>query len=101
MELDRFLHLLVRYWFVPVLPILVSVFGTWGYIQASEGGGLGSVPWTGASTASATVAVLEPAVTRSSSGQQAQVNFASIAESQTVGERVAQRLGLYQKPGVI
>jgi capsular polysaccharide biosynthesis protein len=100
MELDRYLRILGRYWFIPALLVIVSIVGTWCYLQWSGGGALGSVSWTGASTATATVAVLEPAVTRASSGQQAQINFASIAESQTVGERVRQRLGLDERTDV-
>lgn len=50
------------------------------------------------SSAVAAVAVVEPAVTRASTSQQAQVTFSSVAESYRVAERVIRKLGLEMEP---
>jgi capsular polysaccharide biosynthesis protein len=83
MNLDRYLRYLARYWYLLVALIIVAVLGTWIYLY-----------YNNPAVAEATVAVLEPAVTRALDGQQAQINFASIAESRMVAERVVQRLNV-------
>lgn len=93
MPMSGYLRALARYKSVLVALALVGLAGTWGYLQWSAGASWGNFRSGGPSTAVATVAVLEPAVVKAVSGQQAQINFASVAESRTVRERVAQRLG--------
>lgn len=83
MDLDRYLHALRYYWYIAAVLIIAGVLGTWIYIRFNRG-----------RTATATVAVLEPSVTNAQQGQQAQVNFASVAESLRVAERVIDRLDL-------
>jgi capsular polysaccharide biosynthesis protein len=76
MNLDRYLRYLLRYWYFLMAVIIIAVVGTRIYMYYNN----------------PAVAVLEPAVTKALDGQQAQINFASIAESRTVAERVVQRL---------
>lgn len=83
MELDRFLRELLRRWWVVSLFVMAGIAGTVLYFF-----------FFGTATAAASVAVLEPAVTKGLTGQQAQLGFASVAESYTVADRVIQRLGL-------
>ncbi|HEX2035732.1 MAG TPA: hypothetical protein VHS99_16265 [Chloroflexota bacterium] len=92
MELDRYLRGLAQRWYLVVFLIGVGLLGSWGYMQWSGGASWGNFRWDGASNAVATVAVLEPTVTRALNGQQAQVNFASIVESLALSERVVNRL---------
>lgn len=83
MELDRFIRALVHRWWIIALFVAAGIIGTSMYFARF-----------GTATAAATVAVLEPAVTKGMTGQQAQLSFASVAESYTVAERVINRLGL-------
>jgi len=84
MELDRYLRALVHRWYVVALLLGVGVLGTWVYFR-----------FTGAATATAIAAVMEPAATRGDgNSQQALVNFASVAQSRTVADRVIRRLQL-------
>lgn len=81
MNLDRYLRYLRRYWYFILAVVIVALLGTRTYLI-----------YNNPAVAGATVAVLEPVVTKALDGQQAQINFASIAESRTVAERVVQRL---------
>ena len=83
MSFERYVRALAHYWYVPVAFIVAGAIGTWVYLQFNQG-----------QKAVVTVAVLEPAITNNLDGDQAQVNFGSIAESRTVSERVVQTLGL-------
>jgi capsular polysaccharide biosynthesis protein len=84
MELDRYLRALVQRWYVVVVLLGVGVLGTWVYFHFTE-----------AATATSLVAVLEPAASKGDTGgQQVQLNFASIAESRVVAQRVIDRLHL-------
>lgn len=88
MELDRFIAALLRRWYVVVLCVAVGVACTYGYFQ-----------WFATSQAEATVAVLEPAVVKATNnGQQAQISFASVAESYVVAERVVTKRALNIPP---
>jgi hypothetical protein len=84
MELDRYLRALVQRWYVVALLLGVGIIGTWVYFR-----------FTGGTTATAIVAVMEPTAAKGTTGgEQAQVNFASIAQSRAVADRVIQKLRL-------
>jgi capsular polysaccharide biosynthesis protein len=88
MNLDRYLRYLLRYWYVIFVLVIIAVVGTWIFLNDNN-----------PAVAQATVAVLEPVVTKALDGQQAQINFASIAESRTVAERVVLRLNVPMTAG--
>lgn len=81
MNLDRYIRYLVRYWYFVLGAVIIALLGTRVYLYSNN-----------PAIAAATVAVLEPSVTKALDGQQAQVNFASVVESRAVAERVVQRL---------
>ena len=87
MPLDHYVHALTRWWYIIVVLILAAVLGGRALLAA-----------TPSATAIATVAVLEPALTKASNGQQAVVTFDSVVNSQTVAERVIKKEGLQLTP---
>lgn len=83
MSLDRYLRAFRHYWYVAVGFVLAGALGTSVYLVFNLD-----------HKAVITVAVLEPGITNNLDGEQAQVNFGSVAESRKVAERVVQRLDL-------
>lgn len=88
MELHRYLQVLRARWYDIVLLALIGLAGTYAYLH-----------WSAAYEAKATVAVLEPSVTKALGSQSAQVTFAAVAESYRVAERVIQSTGINMDPG--
>ena len=83
MQLDQYARGLARRWYVLILMLAVGIFSSYAYFQ-----------FFGKQKALATVAASEPALTKAADGLQAQVTFASVIESQTLAQRVIDRLGL-------
>jgi capsule polysaccharide export protein KpsE/RkpR len=82
-SLDRYLHALARYWYVIAILVLAGGLGMYAYLNTS-----------GTVSASATVAVFEPAVLRVAADNQAEVTFDTVLQSRAVAERVIQQQGL-------
>jgi capsule polysaccharide export protein KpsE/RkpR len=83
MELDVYLRAIARRWYVIPIFLVIGILSAWGYFQ-----------WRSTETAAAKVAVLEPGVTMAfGRGAQAQIDFASVVESRTLADRVADRTG--------
>ena len=80
MELDDFIRALIRRWYIPVLLVILAVFGVWTYHK-----------YTDQTTATATVVVLAP-IPAPGEFVAPQFGFDQIDESSELAQRVAARL---------
>lgn len=87
MELDLYLRALQRWWFVPVLLLVLGVGGVWVYHNLTAG-----------QTAQATVVVLQPFLPEPGEYLVPQIGFDSVDEGEELARRVAERLGDGTRP---
>ncbi len=81
MEMRLFVRALLRWWFVPVVAIVVSLAGFWAYHRATD-----------RAEAAVTVAVLQSYIPPPGEYLPAQIGFDALAESETLSERIAAKL---------
>ncbi len=81
MEMRLFVRALLRWWFVPVVAIVVSLAGVWAYHRATD-----------RAEAAVTVAVLQSYIPPPGEYLPAQIGFDALAESETLSERIAAKL---------